>query len=189
MTTVFDHLEAYAGEIVYGASVDPDGNKMPFQIVQTAGGPYAGTTTFATLGLGKFALPNGKVGEKDRLIRHELIMVVPVDAVPSNIIALLYLVAMETISRNTALLRGEMLGPRSVLFKGYEPKALYASIPVCFPDEFGGVYEEGIGDIAIVWLIPMLDSEVSYMQAHGWSALEDKWVESNPDLVDYRRTT
>ena len=187
MTNVFEHLEAYAGEIVGGASVDPDGNKMPFQIVQTAGGPYAGTTTFATLGLGRFPLPNGKSGEEARLIRHELIMVVPSDAVPTNIIALLYLVGMETISRNAALLRGEMLGPRSVLFKGDELKALYASAPVCFPDGFGSVYEEGLGDVALVWLIPMLDSEVRYLQAHGWSALEDKWVETNPDLVDYRR--
>jgi len=187
MTNVFEHLEAYAGEIVFGASVDPDGKKMPFQIVQTAGGPYAGTTTFATLGLGKFPLPNGKLSEDERLIRHELVMVVPSDAVPTNIIALMYLVAMETISRNAALLRGEMLGPRSVLFKGYEPKALYASIPVCFADGFGSVCEEGIGDIAMVWLIPLIDSEVRYMQAHGWSALEDKWVESDPDLVDYRR--
>ncbi|WP_369929887.1 suppressor of fused domain protein [Xanthomonas sp. NCPPB 2632] len=187
MTTVFDHLEAYACEIVRGASVDPDGNKMSFQIVETAGGPYCGTTTFSTLGLGKFPLPNGSCCDKARLIRHELVMVVPSDAVPPNIIAILYLVGMETISRNAALLRGEMLGPRGVLFDGYEPKALYASNPVCFPDGFGSVFEEGLGDIAMAWLIPMLDSEVSYLQAHGWPALEDKWVADDPDLVDYRR--
>lgn len=80
MTTVYEHLEAFAGEIIGGWSSDADGTKLPFQIVQTAGG--LGTTTFATLGLSKFPLPGSRVGREPKLIRHELLMIVPTDAVP-----------------------------------------------------------------------------------------------------------
>jgi hypothetical protein len=39
----------------------------------------------------------------------------------------------------------------------------------------------------MVWLIPLIDNEVTCLHAHGWSALEDRWVKDDPDLVDYRR--
>lgn len=189
MTNLFEHLEAYAGEILHGWSDDGQSEKPPFQIVQLSGGPYAGTTTFSTLGLSNFPLPNGKSGDKARLIRHELLIVVPKDAVPGNIAAVLQQAGLEALSRNAAYLRGEMLGPKGVLFEGYEPKALYASNPVYFPDDFASVVVDGVGDVAIVWLFPLLDDEIHYLHTHGWPAFEAKLVEEDPDLVDYRRTS
>lgn len=187
MPTVFEHLEAYAGEILRCLSVDKDGNDVPFQVVQTSGGPYFGTTTFSTLGLGRYALAGGMSGGSPKVIRHELIMVFPVDAVPQNAGGILQQVGLEALHYNKAYLRGEAIGPRSALFEGYEPKALYASIPVHFPSGFAKVNEEGFGDVVMVWLIPMLDAEVEYLRDHGWNALEDKWEKEDPDLVDYRR--
>lgn len=188
MTSVFDHLETYAGEILQGWSRDENGDKLPFQVVQLSGGPHAGTATFATLGLSNFALASGKVGDDLRYIRHELVMVVPSDAIPGNIGGILLQAGTEAIARNLAYLRGDVIGPKGALFEGYEPKALYASVPVYFPDGFASVQAEGVGDVAIAWLIPLLDDEVAYVHSHGWSQFEDRLVEQDPDLVDYRRS-
>ncbi|MDF4024660.1 suppressor of fused domain protein [Luteibacter sp. PPL201] len=186
MTTVYEHLERFAGEIVGGWPHDPDGKKLPFQVVQTAGGPHLGTTTFSTLGLGKIPLSDGKA--EPRMIRHELVMIVPADAVPANIVGILQQAGMEAISRNTAYLRGEMLGPRGPLFEGFEPKALYACIPVYFPDEFSSAITEEAGEVVFVWLVPLLDSEAHYLHVNGWRAFEQKLIAEDPDLTDYRRT-
>lgn len=185
MTTVYEHIEAFAGEILGGWSEDADGHKLPFQIVQTAGGPHAGTTTFSTLGLSKVALSGGQSG---KAIRHELIMIVPRDVVPPNIVGVLQQAGMEAISEGRAYLRGEVLGPRGALFEGYEPKALYASIPVYFPDAFAGLNSRESGEVVFVWLVPLLDEEVAFLQSSGWKAFEEKWITENPDLADYRRT-
>lgn len=189
MATVYEHLEAFSGKMLRGWSVNADGESMPFQVVQMSGGPYAGTVMFATLGLSNFPLPNGKVGDKARMIRHELLIVVPDDAIPSNIAGIIQQAGLEAISRNAAYLCGEMLGPKGHIFEGYEPKALYASNPVHFPEGFWSVKADGVGDVALVWLVPMLDSEVQYLQANGWPLFEKKWEMDDPDLVDYRRTS
>ena len=188
MTTVYEHLEAFAGEIIGGWSSDADGTKLPFQIVQTAGGPHLGTTTFATLGLSKFPLPGSRVGREPKLIRHELLMIVPTDAVPPNIVGVLQQVGLDAISRGTAYLRGELLGPRGVLFEPYEPKALYVCSPVYFPDQFAVVSTEEAGEVVFAWLVPLLDNEIHFLHTNGWSAFEQKLVSEDPDLADYRRT-
>lgn len=187
MITVFEHLEAFAGEILHGWSVDADGKKLPFQVVQTAGGPHAGTTTFATLGLSNFPLPDHKFCTDPQWIRHELLMVVPADSVPPNIAGIVQQVGLAAMERGAAYLRGELIGPRGALFSGFEPKALYVAAPVYFPDEFAGVTADGVGDVIFAWLVPLLDEEVSYLSAHGWSAFEDRFVSEDPDLVDYAR--
>lgn len=185
MTTVYEHLEAFAGEILGGWSEGADGRKLPFQVVQTAGGPHAGTTTFSTLGLSKTALCGGRSG---KAIRHELIMIVPSDAIPPNIVGILQQAGTEALASDHAYLRGEVLGPRGVLFEGYEPKALYACIPVYFPEDFAGLNSQESGEVVFVWLVPLLDEEVAFVQSNGWKAFEQKWMIENPDLVDYRRT-
>jgi hypothetical protein len=40
MATLIDHLERFCGPILHGWANDPDGRKMPFQIVQMESGPY-----------------------------------------------------------------------------------------------------------------------------------------------------
>ncbi|MGO4505345.1 MULTISPECIES: suppressor of fused domain protein [unclassified Dyella] len=189
MTTVYEHLESYAGEIVRGWTCDSNGDKLPFQVVQTAGGPYLGTTTFATLGLSNFQLPADKASHASKLIRHELLMIVPSDAIPPNLVGVIQQIGLEAISRGAAYLRGELLGPRGELFEGHEPKALYASLPVYFPDDFGSVDADGVGDVAFVWLIPLLDKEVNYLSSHGWPDFESSLVSEDPDLVGRLSTT
>ena len=188
MTTVYEHLEVFAGEIVQGWPLDSKDNKLPFQVVQTAGGPRLGTTTFATLGLSNFPLPADKTAHATKLIRHELLMVVPTGAVPPNIVGVIQQAGLEALSRGAAYLRGELLGPKGEIFAGYEPKALYASLPVYFPDAFWTVALDGTGDVAFVWLVPLLDKEAHYLSTHGWQDFESKLASEDPDLVDYARS-
>lgn len=188
MTTVFDHLEAYAGEILHGSSDDGFGNKAPFQVVQTGGGPHFGTTTFSTLGLGRYPLPCTMRNGSTKRIRHELIMVLPFDAVPPNAGSILQQVGMEALYNDRAYFPGDVIGPRGTLFEGYEPKALYVTGPVYFPPGFAMVHDEGLGDVVMAWLVPMLDTEVAYRRDHGSDALDEKWEKDDPDLSDYRRT-
>lgn len=188
MTNIFEHLEAFAGEIAQGWSVDSDGNRLPFQVVQTVGGPHLGTTTFVTLGLSNFPLSSDPTGQTQKMIRHELLMIVPSEAVPPNIVGIIQQAGLEALARGSAYLRGELLGPRGALFAGYEPKALYASLPVYFPDEFWGATVDGVGDVAFVWLVPLLDEEANYLSKNGWPDFESRLASTDPDLTNYART-
>lgn len=189
MTTVLDHLEAFAGEITRGWQVDADERKLPFQVVQTKGGPYPGTTTVSTLGLSNFPLPSHKGRIDSKMIRHELLMIVSADAVPPNIVGILQQVGLEAIERGAAFLHGELIGPRSELFPGHEPKALFVESPVYFPEEFWQVAADGVGDVVFAWLIPLLDDEVLCLTSQGVSALESRLESEDQDLADYTRGT
>jgi len=187
MTTVLDHLEAFAGIVSRGWQVDADKNKLPFQVVQTKGGPYPDTTTISTLGLSDFPLPSHKGHADPKMIRHELLMIVPSDAIPPNIVGIIQQVGLEAIRRGTAYLRGELIGPRGELFPGYEPKALFVESPVYFPEEFWQLAADNVGDVVFAWLVPLLDDEVRCLTTQGLPALESRLESENPDLVDYTR--
>lgn len=189
MTTVLDHLEAFAGEVTRGWQVDADEKKLPFQVVQTKSGPYPGTTTISTLGLSNFPLPSHKGNGHSKMIRHELLMIVPADAVPPNIVGIMQQVGLEAIERRAAFLHGELIGPRGELFPGHEPKALFVESPVYFPEEFWQVAADNVGDVVFAWLVPLLDDEVLCLTSQGVSALESRLESENPDLVDYTRGT
>ncbi|WP_266158029.1 suppressor of fused domain protein [Dyella silvatica] len=186
MTNIVEHLEKFSGQIAEGWSKDADGNSMPFQVVRTESGPIEGSVTFATLGLSNHPL---KSTLSNKIIRQELIMLFRADAVPSNIVGIIQQAGLEAITRGHAYLRGEVIGPRGALFPSFEPKALYVTIPVYFPDEFTSVSTEKIGDVIFAWLVPMLDDEVRFEAEHGWEKFEDRLAIVDPDLYDYTRAT
>ena len=157
---------------------------MPFQIVQLQGGPLAGTITYSTLGLGKLPL---KAKNSDKIIRHELVMLVRQQAIPGNLPALLQQVAIESVVRSCAYLRGEVIGPRGQLFKESTMTALYATNPVYFPEEFPSVDDPDLGTIVFVWLVPMGDQEAAFINLMGWEEFETKLEKDDPDLLDLRR--
>ena len=182
---LISHIEKFCGPIVGGWPNDADGNKMPFQIVQMQGGPIAGTTTYATLGLGKIPL---RAHASDQVIRHELVMLARSDSVPENLPALLQQVAMEALQRNHAYLRGEVIRPRGSLFSGSTVTALYVAIPVYFPQEFRSV-ECDVGRAIFAWLVPISDEEVSVIDEIGWGEFETMLASQDPDLLDFRRAS
>ena len=156
---------------------------MPFQVVRHPRGPFAGTRTFATLGLSRTELISERSGKR---IRQELVLAVPEALRDCPWPGLLQEIATELLADGRALLRGEVIGPRGPLYRGSEMQALYASVPVYFPDSFHQCSTDD-GDVAVVWLIPISRREEEYVRAHGWSAFEDRLVEQDPDLTDVQR--
>lgn len=176
------HLEAHLGTILHGWSLDADGDTIPFQIVELSGGKEPSVHTYSTLGLSNHPLQS-RVSNKE--IRCELVMVARngSDAIPG----ILQQVGKGLIQEG-ALLRGDVIGPRNPLINGSSMSALYASIPVYFPDSFA-TCDSAQGPIVFIWLIPIAQKEAFYIQKNGWSAFEKLLVGCDPDLSDLFRNS
>lgn len=171
-----DHLERHLGQIEVGWSRDADGFTMPFQIVRFAPPSLAGFAVFSTLGLSEARLASRR---SDKLIRHEFVMVVPDRLRDGPVPGILQQVAVDVVASGSALLRGDVIGPRGPLFAMSRMEALYAAIPVFMPDDFGAC-----GDVVMVWLVPISRNEAEFIEAKGWPAFEDLLVDVDPDLTD-----
>lgn len=179
-----EHFERTLGPIEYGWSVDPDGAKMPFQIVRFTRGSAPESVSYSTLGLSRKALPSPN---SQQLIRHELLMLAPESLAPDHIASILHQVGEMVIKRGRALLRGDVIGPAGALVFGATVTALYVTSPSYFPEDFA-VFDAGEhGAVVIAWLVPITDCEADYASNHGWDAFEDKLVEQDPDVVDFHR--
>jgi len=181
--TLADHLERYLGTIDAGWSRDADGQEMPVEVVRFEQGERPVVVSFATLGLSRHPLVSATSG---KMIRQELVMTVPSSLHDGPAPGLLQQISIEAIAGNRALVRGEVIGPRGKLFEGSVMEAVYVAIPVHLPDEFG-VFRGEDGDIVIAWLVPISAAEAEYVARHGWRALEDLFMESDPDLADVFR--
>lgn len=184
MRSLIDHFEDHLGRIETGWQTDEYGDHTPFQIVRFVGGPADGYITFATLGLSNLALISPRSG---KAIRHELVMVAPVELRQSNVPGILQQVAREAIESGHPYLRGQVIGPRGQLFKGSHLEALYVTSPVCFPDSFATFDGEIIGRIVLVWLIPITVTEARYIHDRGWDTFELRLNEFDVDLHDVFR--
>ncbi len=195
MATLIAHLERHLGPIQHGWSETPDGGSTPFQVAECRGGPLQGISAFVTLGLCRYALPSGLcehglrspgAGES---IRHELIITAQTRFGARNIPALLQQVGMEAISRGSAYLRGEVLGPRGCLFEGKPFEALYVALPVFLEDQFTCFETEDGHDAVIAWLVPVTRAEARYVDEQGWEQFERLLLEHDPDLFDFDRAS
>jgi hypothetical protein len=184
MTGVIEHLESFCGPIVEGWRLDPDGKQMPFQVVRLERGHIAGTVAFSTLGLSNYPL---RSATSPQVIRHELLMLARRDSASSNLPAVLHQVGAEALARESAYLRGEIIGPRGMLFTGSALEALFVSAPVYFPKEFFGTSTQKIGRVIFAWLVPITTKEAGFVTTNGWSKFEDLLSQRQPDLLDYQR--
>lgn len=181
-----DHLERFCGPIVEGWHCDADGRRLPFQIVRLAGGPVANTTTFSTLGLGDRPL---RSKNSEKYIRHELVMLARSGQVPPILPAILQQAASEALERGFAYLRGELIGPRGSMFGSLGMTALYAALPVYFPDDFASVRLSDGVDVVFAWLVPITQQEAELVTRCGWERLEEALVKNDPDLLDFARAS
>ncbi|MFC0546780.1 suppressor of fused domain protein [Kutzneria chonburiensis] len=181
MTDLPDHLERFLGPIEAGVRGD-DSTPNGVQVVHFGdGAPFAGVTTSATLGLSNHHLGQGG-------LHQELLMHVPTTRQPGNLAGVLFQVAAELLGRGRGLGRGEVLGPRGVLFPDTGMTALVAAAPVYLPDDFA-VCDTPAAPVVLTWLIPLTDAEARFATEHGWPALEDLFVQQNPDLTDLARAS
>jgi hypothetical protein len=88
-----------------------------------ADAPFAGVTTWATLGLSNHHLTQPGGGG----LHQELVMHLPYARQPANAAGVLFQVAAELIERGRGLARGEVVGPRGQLFTQSEMTALVAA--------------------------------------------------------------
>lgn len=174
-----EHLERFLGEVDVGWSKDADGFGLPFQVVRFAPGAMARCAVFSTLGLSTTPLRSRHSGKS---IRHEFMMIVPERLSEGPVPGLLQQVGLDVVASGSALLRGDVLGPRGPLFAMSKMEALYAAIPVYLPDEFGQ-----FEDVVIVWLVPVSRSEADFVATRGWPAFERRLIDVDPDLTDVDR--
>lgn len=173
------HMESFLGPIARGWTVDSTGASVPFQVVQYAGDATNGSDSFSTIGLSQFPLRSRTSGKR---VRHELLMMVRHQIPASSPVGILQQVGTELIASHSALLRGDVVGPRGPLFEGSQMEALYSTIPVYLPDDFAAC-----GDTVIAWLVPLSDSEAAFVTDHGWEVFESRLAIDDPDLTDVRR--
>ncbi|MEF9416832.1 suppressor of fused domain protein [Ralstonia sp. SM1864_UCD524_TZ4] len=181
--TIIEHLERHLGPIAegWGTPISSD-DQSRVRIVRFSNVPYDGAMTFCTVG------HSDHVAEMDdgRTVRQELLFSTagsyPADQVASFLLTL----SSYLRSRTKALLRGEVIGPSAPVIPGVAANAVYASMPVIFPQGLE-VYSESVPSTVLVWLVPLSASEAGFVRKEGWSRFEDLLEERNPDLLDLDR--
>lgn len=179
--SLIDHLEAHLGPIDRGwRDETPSGS---IQVVRFRSQPVEGASAFVTLGVSRHVLPM----ETNREVRQELLLAA-YDRHDSEALAwFLMQCATRLLSEHRALLRGETATFRGKpIIAGVPMTAVYASIPVTFPESFW-TYRETSPPTVLVWLLPLRGEENAYVLSHGWGAFEDLLETNDPDLLDLGR--
>lgn len=176
-----DHLEATLGPILHGWTLDASAKSVQFQVVQFR--EVEDTSFFSTLGLSSSSLVSDRSGRK---MRCELIMLAKVkDPVPS----ILQQVGREILKAGRMPLRGEVIGLPGSLTLNAELTGLYVSAPGCLPDSFAVCQDDRLGEIVLIWLIPITSAEAGFVQREGWDAFETVLEAQDADLSDFRRAS
>jgi hypothetical protein len=184
MKTFINHIEQYLGRIEHGWSRTADGMSIPFQVVACRGGLIREVTSYLTLGLSEMELTS-PVSRK--MIRHELLMAVRTEDAAGSVPSLLQQLGSEALRQRTAYLRGDVVGPRGIIFKDTMFEAIYVTMPTYYPEPFS-VFEESTGLMRVIaWLIPVTVSEAEFVRSHGWSRFESLIEKHDPDLLNLKR--
>lgn len=181
-----EFLENHLGEIEYGWSKDSEGKELSFQVVKHKRGPFPGCVTYSTLGL---SMENLSSPVSDKQIRQELIFVSYSNFGDKNIPGILQQVGNNALESKSAYLRGDVIDPYGKIFNGSQLQALYVSLPVYFPDSFRTYYGEENLTIVQAWLFPITLNEANFIEKNGWEKFEDILVKSDPDLIDFTRSS
>jgi hypothetical protein len=179
-----DHIERYLGTIQRGWNTSPDGEPMDFQIIECLGGQVADARVFSTLGLSDFPLQSAV---SNKLIRHELLLIVPESFGERNIPAVLQQLALHALKRKSAYLAGEVLEATNPVFSGKPFYGFCASIPVILPEEFRGYALPDGNGMVFAWMMPITKLEAAYVRMKGADEFETLLEARNADMVDLDR--
>jgi hypothetical protein len=181
---ILKHLETYLGPVAVGWTRNADGVSMPFDVLRFDNAPNAGTVTFATVGLSQHTQRSQQTG---KIIPQEFMMSCHDDQKDLSFPAVLQQVGAQASRQGRALLRGEVIGPRGQLFPGSQMTALYAAIPIYFPESMHSMIPSTGGETVFVWLLPLYESEAKLVAAKGWETFERRLAEMDPDVTDLGR--
>jgi hypothetical protein len=180
MTDLVAHLESFLGEISGGSRGDaatPAGVQVAWFGPDS---PFRGATTLATLGLSRHHL------DQDPGLHQELVLHLRAEDLPTNAAGVLFQMAAEMIRKGWALHPGDVIGPRGQLFDRGGMTALYATVPMYMPEDFGACQEPD-RTIAMIQLIPITAGEAAFVRARGGQAFEELLIAQDPDLTDVTR--
>jgi hypothetical protein len=90
---------------------------------------------------------------------------------PKNVPAVLHQIVKERLESGVAVLRGEVLKRDGFVIPETDFIALYAILPVYYPDEMGACKTDGV-DVVLCWLLPITDNEWRFISQRGWSDFE-----------------
>ena len=86
--------------------------------------------------------------------------------------AVLEQICSSLTQQNSPVLRGDILGPHGPLHSSTTLTAFYATYPF-FLDEHLHVLNVNLKQRILVWLIPIYDTEVRFIEKNGWQTFED----------------
>lgn len=177
------HLEAKFGRIECGWNPDHWADSA-IQVVEFRNGIIPGVTVLSTVGLSNFDLQSSV---SDKRIRQELFVMFKDGQFNRTFPPKLDQVARESARSDTPVLRGEVIYKKGALLEEQDFVALYATLPIYYPDSFWSFHDEERGDIALGWLLPIKANEQLYIRKNGWSAFEEFLDGAKFDLFDLNR--
>lgn len=176
---IAEHLELHLGQMERGWS---SSSITGIQVCLFRDQPTQGVVTLATLGLSDKVL---SMNER-RTVRQELLIAIHSDKEPEEFARLLLHVAERLHRDGRTLLRGDIISFESTVTADCSANALYASIPVVFPDGLATL-KDTAPQTVVVWLFPLLPPEVTLIRATNWSEFEDRLEDAEPDLFNVCR--
>ncbi len=143
--------------------------KYNLQVLKFHNQPFEAVNTFVTLGLSHYSL-NQESGVK---IHQEFVFSVNQKFNENDIASFILTFAESVLMSSRAVKRGEVIGPGKALIEGVESNSHFITSPVFFGEEFE-MYNNGIYDIYMCWLLPIREKEVVFIKENGWSKFELK---------------
>jgi len=178
--TIIDHAEKYLGKIDQGWKDNDSDSKL--QIVSFKDTPGESVSTYLSLGMSKHVLNLSET----KKIRQELVFSVCSMAISSMVVSFLLSLCEAIINRGKAVLRGEVIPLSKEIATRIGFDAVYCAIPVYFDDAFC-TYGESSPSTVMVWMLPIYQSEASYIEVNGWECFENLLEEKDPDLCSLDR--
>lgn len=131
-----------------------------------------------------------RLGDGPRTLRQELLVASSNDGdIPAFIFDVLQHVT------TAALQAGQAYAARSLVKvpwrtpDGSKIAGFYVASPIYYPDALHVFEPPGRDPILIAWLVPITRPEGVLVLDSGWEALEERLVESDPDLLDWGRAS
>jgi hypothetical protein len=182
--SLIDHIEKYLGRIDVGWTRSPNGEKLGFQVVKCLGGQAKEAHAFCTVGLSNFQL---RSHVSDKLIRQELLILLPESCEDQNIPAVLQQLGNTALDHKAAFLCGEIIERSNPVFRNRPFYAFVAAVPVPLPDDFSVYTDKNGSDIVFAWMVPITKTEADFIRREGWDKLENILIDEGTDLLDIDR--
>jgi hypothetical protein len=177
------HLETEFGRVECGWNPD-HWRDSAIQVVEFRHGRIPGVIVLSTVGLSSFDLHSAQSGKR---VRQELFVIFKNGQFDPAFAPKLDQIARESARSDRPVLRGEVLHKQGALLANRDFVALYATLPIYYPDTFWSFHDEEQGDTALGWLLPIKANEQVYIRENGWSAFEELMDGAKFDLFDLDR--